>query len=239
MRLRTPEEEDGGDTTATSKMMPMIPNAFQCSNHGFSFRIYMYPRKAGLNPVYLWRDPSSLTHDPLRKAAMKAKGGHMSEMDQLSDIETGRCFAGGQLFSTDEELSSHVIEMHANHARQTLRLRPWPRTEVRDHEREQVTVGEPERQRVRRAIREPGENDPSRIDDELLERRSERLGDREYRTRPSLPRRTVSSASVRSRLSMECVRTAASPSIWSFMMRHQADRGAGKRPRRRRPPVAR
>jgi hypothetical protein len=57
-----------------------------------------------------------LTYDPLRKAAMKAKGGHMSEMEaQLSDIETGRCFACAQLFSTDEELSSHVMEMHADH----------------------------------------------------------------------------------------------------------------------------
>lgn len=66
--------------------------------------------------MYLWADPSSLTHDPLRKAAMKAKGAHMSEMEaQLSDIETGRCFACGQLFSTDEELSSHVMEMHADH----------------------------------------------------------------------------------------------------------------------------
>src|SRR5215207_6909710 len=103
MRLRTPEEEDGGEHDGHEEDDADDANAFQCSNHGSPFLGRSSTHAKLAQSVYLWIDPSSLTHDPLRKTAMKAKGGHMSEMEaQLSDIETGRCFACAQLFSTDE-----------------------------------------------------------------------------------------------------------------------------------------
>jgi hypothetical protein len=39
----------------------------------------------------------------------------MSEMEaELTDTETGRCFGCGQLFSTEEELSTHVMDVHGD-----------------------------------------------------------------------------------------------------------------------------
>src|SRR4029450_8526318 len=49
----------------------------------------------------VWRPPP-------RGRVREPKGGRMSEMEaELTDTETGRCFGCGQLFSTEEELSTH------------------------------------------------------------------------------------------------------------------------------------